>query len=114
MKTTFLKKGLIVGLLLISGAVFAGGTNTNSSEYLDMKVTPMSNKMVRVIFQKLEDEKVKIKIFDSHGVRLHAEQIGDKTVVAKRFDMSQLPDGKYSFEVSNDIFTMKKTVEVKQ
>lgn len=116
MKTTFVKKGLIAGLLLISGLTFAeGGKDSSSanSAYLDVSVKPLGNKEVSMKFEKLADEQVKINVYDRNGVRLHGEKVKGKTLVWKRFDMSNLPEGKYSFEVSNDIYLMKKTVEVK-
>ncbi|MFY0650760.1 MAG: hypothetical protein JXQ96_01940 [Cyclobacteriaceae bacterium] len=114
MKTTFLKKGLIAGLLLISGLALAeGGKSSTNSAYLDVKVTSLDNKMVQMSFKKLQEEKVQINIYDAYGVRVYDEKIQDKTAVLKKFDLSNLPAGSYSFEVSNDIYLMKRTVEVK-
>lgn len=114
MKTTTLKKGLIAGLLLISTLSFAEGEkNSVNSAYLDVKVTPIENKMVRMSFDKLQEETVKINIYDQSGVRVYDEKVTDKTSVAKKYDLSNFPAGKYSFEVSNDIYLMKRTIEVK-
>lgn len=114
MKTTFVKTGLMVGLLLISGLTLAEGEkNSLNSAYLDVEVTPVEGQMVTVKFHKLEEEQVRINIYDTYGVRVHEEKVLDKTAVAKRFDLSQLPAGTYSFEVSNDIYLMKRTIEVK-
>ena len=97
MKTTFLKKGLIAGLLLISSLTHAEGEKGSAnSTYLDVKVTPLENKMVRMSFQKLQSEKVRIKIYDQYGTRVYNEQVNDKTAVLKKYDLSKLPSGKYS------------------
>ena len=114
MKTTTLKKGLIAGLLLISSLSFAAGEkNAVNSAYLDVKVTPLENKMVKMSFEKLQEETVKINIYDQTGLRVYDEKVTDKTSVSKKYDLSSFPAGKYSFEVSNDVYLMKRTIEVK-
>lgn len=114
MKTTTLKKSLIAGLLLISSLTYANDKKTiTNSEYLDVKVTPLENKMVRMSFEKLQTEKVKIKIYDQFGTRIYDEQIEDKTSVLKKYDLSKFPAGTYSFEVSNAVYLMKRTVVLK-
>lgn len=114
MNTTLVKRGLIAGLLLISTLSFAKEKKEAlSSPYLNVKVTPLENKWVSMKFQKLQGEKVKIAIYDQFGVKLYEEKVLDKTIVLKKFDMYAVPAGMYSFEVSNDIYLMKRTVEVK-
>ena len=116
MKTTFRKMGLIAGMLLISAVTFAEGgkgKSSETSEYLDVQVFPLQDKMVRMSFHKLQDEKVRINVYDQYGERLHNEIVKDKTVVLKKFDMTNVPAGDYSFEVYNDVYSMKKTIEVK-
>ncbi|MEQ6119769.1 hypothetical protein [Reichenbachiella sp. MALMAid0571] len=114
MNTTLVKRGLIAGLLLISTLSFAERKKeTVSSPYLNVKVTPLENKWVSMKFQKLREEKVKIAIYDQYGTKLHEEKVLNKTSVLKKFDMTAVPAGMYSFEVSNDIYLMKRTVEVK-
>lgn len=114
MKTTTLKKSLIAGLLLISSLTYANdGKAVSNSDYLTVKVTPLENKMVRMSFQKLQNEKVQINIYDQFGARLYNEQVTDKTSVLKKYDLSKFPAGKYSFEVSNDVYLMKRTIELK-
>lgn len=114
MKTTTLKKSLIAGLLLISSLIYANdGKEVSNSDNLNVQVTPLENKMVRMSFQKLKDEKVIIKIYDQFGSRLYDEMITDKTSVLKKYDLSKFPAGTYSFEVSNEVYLMKRTIKLK-
>ncbi len=114
MKTTIFTKGLIAGLLLISSVAVAGGNKkVENSDYLNVKVTPLGNKSVYMNFEKLEGEKVQITIYDANGVKVYGEKVKDQTEVKKKYNLSKLPAGKYSFEVANDVYLMKKTVLVK-
>lgn len=118
MKTMMFKKGLIAGLLLISTVAMANNRknskiNKINSEYLEATVTPNQFKKVLVHVYKQKDETVKIKLYDAEGRTIHEDRVSRSTEILRPYDLSGLPLGKYSFEVSNDIYLMRKTVEIK-
>lgn len=80
------------------------------SEYLNVIVTVSDNDIVIVNFKKLDKEVVKIRILDDNNTQLHVETVKDKSSIFKRYDISNLPNGIYSFEVSNEVFLMRKKI----
>lgn len=116
MKRSTKKMGMIAGLLLFSGVAFGSTTEYNTkenSQYLEVKVTPNDRNIVFVNFEKLQNETVKIKIYDNRGALLHTEKVENDTAILKRYDISNLPSGVYSFEISNDVYMMRKKVDKK-
>ena len=115
MKTINMKMRLIAGLLLISTLAVAndGKKSRINSEELKVTVTPNQFNNVLVHVYKQEGEEVKIKVYDRRGDLLHQERISENDEILQPYDLSELPQGEYTFEVSNDIFRMKKTVETK-
>jgi len=111
MKT--LKSLVIVAALAITSVAFAKDNEVKSPKELDVKIMVQNDGKVLVGFEKLAEDKVAIKIYNQAGELVHNEIINDLTTVLKRFDLSHLPAGKYTYTVSNDEYSVSKVIEKK-
>ncbi len=112
MKT--IKVVLLVVAMVLSNGAFAGTERaTKSSAELDVTIEAQLDGKVIVGFEKLPEESVEIKIYDSKGALIHSEKVISSTLVLKRFDLSKFPAGKYSYMVANDLFSVTKVIEKK-
>ena len=102
---------LLLTVMVLSNGVFAGTNKSEkASEELEVKIEAQADGKVIVGFEKLASEKVQIKIYSSEGL-VHSETVKDATLVLKRYDLSKLPSGKYTYSVSNDIYSVTKVIE---
>jgi len=108
-------KGILLAVIMVSTiSVFADtGKAVKSSAELQVTIEAQLDGKVIVGFEKLAEEKVNIKIFDAYGSMIHSESVKESKVVLKRFDLSNWPAGKYTYEVSNNVFTLSKVIEKK-
>ena len=119
MKRNILRSGIFGFLVLLSGAAFG---NSSEIEYkdsarteipstLEVKIFPRNNGVIAVNFKKRLDETVEVKIFTEDGDRIYKEKISSSEIVSKRYDLSELPDGNYYFEVSTESYLVRQLVE---
>ncbi|MFY0625316.1 MAG: hypothetical protein JXR07_03405 [Reichenbachiella sp.] len=102
---------LIATVLAFANNAIAGiEKKGNSSEELDVTIEGQVDGKVIIGFEKLEDEKVFIQIYDQDKTLIHFEKVTDETLVLKRFDLSRFPAGSYSYKVSNANFTVEKVI----
>jgi hypothetical protein len=119
MKRNFLRSGVFGLLILLSGAAFGNSSlnenkdsiKTENVSTLEVKIFPRRNGVIAVNFRKKPSETVEVKIFTIDGERLYKEEISSDEIVSKRYDLSNLPDGNYYFEVSNDNYLVRQLVE---
>ncbi|WP_147407491.1 hypothetical protein [Reichenbachiella sp. MSK19-1] len=115
MKTT-IKTIAIAGLVAMSTLSFAGNKGEKSekevkvSPELDVRIVELNESSVAVTFAKLEGESVKVKIFDAYGVLMHTEKQSEGKAFLKRFDVSALPAGDYTYMVANEMYAVKKVI----
>ena len=107
-------KGLLFAVVLVLSNVAFAGTNKNerASSELDVTIEAQVDGKVIVGFEKLEGEKVQIKIYGTEGL-IHSETIKDASKILKRYDLSNLPSGDYTYSVSNDLYSVTKVIEKK-
>lgn len=99
----------------------AVSTSTFAAEKADKVVSAELNVTIRqaaeskvvVRFDKQEGEKVSVKIYDAYGELIYADKDAEGTTYAKAFDLSNYPAGKYAYVVSNEVYSVKKIVELK-
>lgn len=121
MKRNYLRSGALALMITLSGAAFGGNgeirdketIKTEKSYSLEVKIFPRSNGMVAVNFRKQIDETVTVKIFTFDGEKLYNEKVRRNEIVARRYDLSQLPDGYYYFEVTNGNYLVRQLVNKK-
>lgn len=82
------------------------------SPELDVRITPLADTQVAVIFHKLEGEVVKVKIYDNDGSLIYIDKEGKGTSYTKKFNLEQYPAGKYTYKVSNDVYSVTKVIEL--
>ena len=119
MKRNILKAGALALIIGLSGTAFGNpyiNKSNNSiaddkSEKLEVNVYPRENGLIAVNFKKELDETVEVKIYTLSGKRVFREKISTHELVAKKYDMTRLPDGEYIVEVSNDNYLTRKVVE---
>ncbi|PIB35712.1 hypothetical protein BFP72_10060 [Reichenbachiella sp. 5M10] len=113
MKTTLKTIALSLFVALSSSAFAAKTADKVVSPELNVQISAMAESKVAVTFDKLEGELVKVKIYDAYGTLIYSDKDVDSAKYAKAFDLSHYPAGKYSYTVSNDVYSVTKTVEIK-
>lgn len=115
MKTTL--KTLTAIFLVFTASTFAFATEENSkitvSPELRVKITALDQTNVAVMFNKIEGETVKIKIYDEKGALIYSEKEVNGTSYAKKFNLSSVDSKKYTYKVSNDVYSVSKIIELK-
>lgn len=121
MKTNILKSGVLALMIGLSGAALGNPSltgnkdsiTTETTSTLEVKIFPRNNGVIAVNFKKKADETVEVKIFTFTGEQIYKEKVSSNEVVSKRYDLSNLSDGYYYFEVSNGSYLVKQLVEKK-
>ena len=93
---------MMAGLLLFASVAYGGGMKSDENDnvhYVDVKVKANEKKMVYVNFAKLQGKTVNIRVFDDAGELIHTEKIDRNDAVLKKYNLSDIPNGPYSFEV---------------
>lgn len=116
MKTTI--KTIALTLFVALTSVAYAGENAEKAEKvvspeLNVQIRAMADAKVAVIFDKLEGEEVKVKIYDTYGALIFSDKDVKSAKYAKAFDLSAYPAGKYAYSVSNDVYSVKKTIIIK-
>ncbi len=73
-----------------------------------MQVT--DHDIFRVVFQSPEFSQVKIKLYDAKNKLVHTESVKTKDAIVKDFNLSNLPEGAYSFKVQAGDYAYEKQV----
>jgi len=105
-------KVMLLAVALVGSNGVLAGTEKPTKSSAELKVTIEAQLDGRVIlgFEKLPEETVQITIYDAAGSLIHSESVSTNTVILKRFDLSKYPAGKYSYMVSNDLFSVRKVI----
>ncbi|UXX80133.1 T9SS type A sorting domain-containing protein [Reichenbachiella carrageenanivorans] len=108
-------KLLVIAILTLTTAALANVNEVGKKESAEInaQIFSQSNDLIYVQLDNPADNKVKIVITDMDGVLLHNETIKKDLKVLKRFDVSNLPSGLYSYKVSSDSYTIVKKIEKK-
>ncbi|UXX77702.1 hypothetical protein N7E81_10010 [Reichenbachiella carrageenanivorans] len=106
---------LVIATLTISSAATAKihGADTKETAEVKANIVTRSDDMIFVQLDNPVDSKVRIVITDEAGVTLHRETVKKDVKVVKRYDVSNLPAGTYSYTVYNDNYSIKKNIEKK-
>ena len=123
-----MKKSIIFGIFMLFSTVIVAQTNSYqlSSHILDVsKGTPARGVTIKLekldektnnwikVDEKVTDKKVKIILKDPSGKVLHQEYVAKNTPsYYGKFDMSQLEDGVYTFEITDGTEKIVKTVNL--
>ena len=118
MKTNYLKSGVLVVLMALSGValgnteIVKSNDNISSGELngFEVNVYPRENGLIAVNFKKDINETVEVKIYTLYGKRVFKQKISTHEMVANRYDMTRLPDGQYIVEVKNRDYIIRKVV----
>ena len=113
MKTTV--KTLLLSLF-VAFSTFTVASDRNEkvvSSELEVQIQAIDDSHVMVRFQKLENEVVKVKIYDTFGTLIFSDKASEGSTYAKSFNLSAFPAGDYKYQVGNDVYTVTKLVEKK-
>ena len=104
---------LIIFGLSISTS-FAGNILEESSKKSELQVSflPQNTSQMVVSFEA-NGEDLKLNLVNPQGKNLHTEAVSGNGVFTKRYDLSELEKGIYSFEVTSGDNTLTKTVILK-
>lgn len=113
MKTTIKTIALSLLVVAMSNLAFASEKSEKAiSPELDVHISPLADAKVAVIFQKLEGEVVKVKIYDAEGALIYTDRKVKGTSYGKKFSLEQYPAGKYTYKVSNNLYSVSKVIEL--
>lgn len=110
MKATF-KLFAIIAFLTVSGAALANVDKADKEIITDANIIRLNNDMVYVQLKKSASVKLNIVVKDQVGNVLHTEIVKGSTEMLKRFDISKLPSGIYTYEVYNKDYSLSKRIE---
>lgn len=105
----------VIAVLALTTAALANVDKAGKKESAEVKANIFShnNDMIFMQLDNPANSKVQIAITDQNGEVLHREVVNKDLKVLKRFDISNLPDGLYSYKVSNNSYTIIKKIEKK-
>ena len=106
-------KLLVLTILTLSSAALANvdKVGKNKATEVEAQIFSHDDDMVFVQLQNPVDSKLQLTIADQNGVILHKEIIKKDLKVLKRYDVSNLPAGLYSYKVSGEAYTVIKKIE---
>ncbi|MFY0606170.1 MAG: hypothetical protein JXR10_05615 [Cyclobacteriaceae bacterium] len=90
-----MKNLTILTALLFTFAFSVQAQKANTSG----RVLPSTHNSFKIIYTKSGDSNVKIKLRDAEGAIIHIDKVESNDGFMKRYDLSQLNSGTYSFEV---------------
>ena len=107
-----LKSTLIALILLVATAAVAktGKLDETKTASIDVVIEQQKSGKVLVGFEKFNSDVVKIKIADSQGNAVYSARVKKASTVLKRFDVSELPAGEYTYVVSTTDHSVEKTI----
>lgn len=100
---------IILTIVVLGTSSVEAGKLKYASLKLDIAMVEQADGKILVGFKKKPTEAVKINIYDTQGYVVYTERISKGDVKLKRFDISQLPAGEYSFEVTNKVYAESKS-----
>lgn len=105
----------VFAILAFTTAALANVDKAGKKESTEVKANIFShtNDMVYLQLVNPTNSKVRIVILDQKGETLHSETIKKDLSILKRFDISGLPSGLYSYKVSNEDYTVIRKIEKK-
>lgn len=112
---TTLKSLLIALVLFLSSSAMAKTgelLEENKTAALDVVIEQQRDNKVLVGFEKFGSDAVKIRISDSEGNIIYSRRVKNENLMLTRFDMSSLPEGTYSYEVSTADYSVQKSVNL--
>jgi len=113
MRTTIKTIALSLLVVAMSSVAFAAEKSEKAvSPELDVSISSLADAQVAVIFNKLEGETVKVKIYDAEGALIYTDKKIEGTSYSKKFNLKEYPAGKYTYKVSNDVYSVSKIVEL--
>lgn len=109
-----LTKTFAIALIILglgSSVSFAGtpAKTIKSESTLQVAFLPQESDQMVVTFETTGDA-VELKLKNEEGQFIHSEAVSGEGVFTKRYDLSELEDGIYSFEVKNGNEQYTKTV----
>ncbi|UXX79245.1 T9SS type A sorting domain-containing protein [Reichenbachiella carrageenanivorans] len=106
---------IVIATLTLSSVATAKihGAGTKETEEIKANIVNRNDNMVFVQLENPVDSKVRIVITDEAGVTLYSETVKKDVKTVKRYDVSNLPAGVYSYKVYNGAYSIKKEIEKK-
>ena len=82
-------------------AIVAGVAIGANAQDKSVRLDPVSRDLYRLTYLNEGPSHVKVEVLDSQGIVLHTEQLKQSKSFTKPYNFSQLPDGEYSFKVTD-------------
>lgn len=103
-----------VASMFAIASAFAEPTKPSDKKSFEVGMYRVVNTMkMNVLIEKIPGTWVEIRLKDSRNETVHVEFVQKKLAsFSKRFDLTGLEDGKYTFEITNGRETVKKEFEL--
>ncbi len=117
MKTAIKTSALFLGLALLSTGVFAAAKNNEGPAATGQNIvlfTSLPNDLgVQVIVHKVPASVAIVKIYDANGKLIMTDQLSKKDAVSRKgYDLGELDNGDYTFQVSANNEVTKRVVHI--
>ena len=118
MKTIIKTSALFFGIALLSTGAFAADKADKTKEVKEKQNIVVFNSLteergVQVIVHKAEAANTGVKIYDAKGNVMLSDVLSKKDAVSQKgYDLTQLEDGDYTFQVTVNNEVTKKQVHV--
>ena len=108
-------KLIVIASIILSTEAFANNDETKitSKNGVSANIFAQSNDMVILQLTNPAESKTRIAILDEKCEILYKEIVEKDITVLKRYDVSNLPSGIYSYKVSNQSYLFEKRIEKK-
>lgn len=104
----------VLVIILGTSLSFAGITVKEESKKSDFQVAFLPQNLDQLVVSfEAENDDVKIDLMNEEGKVLHTEAMSGSGIFSKRYDLSELNKGIYSFRIQNGTETHNRTLVLK-
>ena len=89
----------VAALVIVTSAAFASGGDKRESFCKVYKTTAEST--YRLIYSSTDANSIRVSFFDQEGELVFSERLNGKKQISRNYNLSQIPDGDYTINISS-------------